>query len=124
MMDFDQTTPRVLKTPDRSRRTRPLDERDSPAQPAQQHGDALVFDSHLWHRGGDNHTQAKRRAINQQFTRSFIKQQIDYPTLLKGKVDRETPLARTLGMWTVPPKSVQEFRVKDPSQRTYRGGQS
>lgn len=45
MMDFDQTTPRVLKTPDRSRRTRPLDERDSPAQPAQQHGDALVFET-------------------------------------------------------------------------------
>jgi len=86
-------------------------------------GDVLFFDSMLWHKGGSNKTNKPRRAINQQYTKPFIKQQISYPDLMQGKVDIDTPLAQTLGMWTIPPKSLLEYRVDDSSKRTYRGGQ-
>ncbi len=86
-------------------------------------GSILFFDSMLWHRGGSNQSGQTRRAINQQFTRPFIKQQLDYPVMLRDAVPLESKLAQTLGMWSIPPKSVDQYRVSDPFQRTYRGGQ-
>lgn len=86
-------------------------------------GSMLIFDSLLWHKGGDNYTDKVRRAINQQYTRPFIKQQLDYPVIMNGKIDKETLIAQKLGFWTIPPKSVDEYRVSDPKLRTYRGGQ-
>ncbi len=86
-------------------------------------GDVIFFDSMLWHKGGKNISREPRRAINQQYTKPFIKQQISYPDLLKNKVSRETKLAQVLGMWSVPPKNLKEYRVDDPDQRTYKGGQ-
>ena len=83
----------------------------------------MFFDSTLWHKGGDNLTKKIRRAINHQYTRPFIKQQLDYPVIMNQKVDMESKLAQKLGMWTIPPKSVDEYRVTDPKLRTYRGGQ-
>jgi hypothetical protein len=47
---------------------------------------------------------------------------VDYPVLLKSRVDPETALAQTLGFWSVPPKSLSEFRC-EPGRRTYRPGQ-
>ena len=88
-----------------------------------QAGSVIFFDSMLWHKGGDNTSSKIRRAINHQYTKPFIKQQLDYPALLKGKVDLESKLAQKLGFWSVPPKSVEEYRVNDPSLRTYRAGQ-
>ena len=86
-------------------------------------GSILFFDSMLWHRGGDNLSNRIRRGINQQYTRPFIKQQLDYPVLFNGKVDKESKLAQILGFWSIPPKDVDEYRVSDPSLRTYRAGQ-
>jgi ectoine hydroxylase-related dioxygenase (phytanoyl-CoA dioxygenase family) len=86
-------------------------------------GSVLFFDSMLWHRGGVNYSSSIRRGMNHQFTRPFIKQQLDYPVIMKGKVDLESPIAQTLGMWSVAPKSVSEYRVSDPKMRTYRAGQ-
>ncbi len=86
-------------------------------------GSVAFFDSMLWHRGGVNHSSKIRRGMNHQYTRPFIKQQLDYPTIMRGKVDLESPVAQTLGMWAVPPKSVAEYRVSDPAKRTYRAGQ-
>lgn len=86
-------------------------------------GSILFFDSMLWHKGGQNFSDKPRRAINQQYTRAFIKQQLDYPSFLKGEVEIESKLAQRLGMWALPPKSVDEYRVDHPSKRTYRAGQ-
>ena len=86
-------------------------------------GSILFFDSTLWHAGGVNLSKTRRRAINHQFTLPFIKQQLDYPALLKGKVDLESKLAQVMGLWTIPPKSVSEYRVSEPHLRTYRAGQ-
>src|SRR5215216_5552757 len=40
-------------------------------------GSMVLFDSTLWHAAGRNASGRDRLAINHQFTRSFIKQQID-----------------------------------------------
>ena len=39
-------------------------------------GDVLFFDSMLWHRSGNNTSDNPRRAINQQYTKPFINQQL------------------------------------------------
>jgi ectoine hydroxylase-related dioxygenase (phytanoyl-CoA dioxygenase family) len=85
-------------------------------------GSVFVFDSMLIHRGGNNISQNLRRGINHQYTRPFIKQQIDLPILLRGRYDMESKISQVLGFWTIPPKSVKEFR-SDPDKRTYRSGQ-
>lgn len=86
-------------------------------------GSVIFFDSNLWHKSGHNFSGKLRRAINQLYTRPFIKQQINYPELLKSKIDKESKLAQVLGFWSVTPRSVDEYRVSDPSLRTYRAGQ-
>lgn len=85
-------------------------------------GSVFIFDSMLIHRGGNNTGKLLRRAVNNQYTRPFIKQQIDFPSLLKNKYEVESKLGQVLGFWSVPPKSVREFR-SDPDKRTYRSGQ-
>lgn len=86
-------------------------------------GSVIIFDSMLWHKGGRNKSGKVRRAINQQYTKPFIKQQLDYPSFLKRKIEMESKLAQTLGMWTLPPKCLDDYRVLDPKLRSYRGGQ-
>src|SRR5438132_5725706 len=41
-------------------------------------GSMVVFDSTLWHAAGANSSGKDRLAMNHEFTRSYIKQQIDY----------------------------------------------
>ena len=86
-------------------------------------GTVIFFDSTLWHAAGQNKSDKCRRAVNMQWTKPFIKQQLDYPVIMDGLVDKDSKLAQKLGMWTIPPKSVDEYRVSDPSLRTYRAGQ-
>ncbi|NOT53470.1 MAG: hypothetical protein HOP18_02585 [Deltaproteobacteria bacterium] len=85
-------------------------------------GSVVVFDSRVYHRGAENHSPTPRRALNLQYTRPFIKQQINLAALMADHIDPESPLAQTLGLWSVPPPSVKRFRVP-PTQRTYRQGQ-
>jgi len=85
-------------------------------------GSILFFDSMLIHRAGLNISAGRRRAINHQYTRPFIKQQMDVTRLMKGRVAQESRRAQLLGLWSVPPASLEEFRV-DPELRTYRSGQ-
>lgn len=87
-------------------------------------GTALIFDSQLWHSGGDNVSPAPRRGIAVVYTRSFIKQEIDFVRALKpetlAKLD-ET--GRRLIGWNVRvPASLEEFYLPE-SERLYKGGQ-
>jgi ectoine hydroxylase-related dioxygenase (phytanoyl-CoA dioxygenase family) len=86
-------------------------------------GSLAVFDSMILHRAGENKTKSVRAALNMQFTRPFIKQQIDYPNFFKGSIDKESRLAQRMGFWSVAPRGVAEYRVSDPKLRTYRAGQ-
>jgi len=85
-------------------------------------GSVIVIDSRLIHRGGDNIGKNLRRGINHQYTKSFLKQQIDFTKFLKNKFDMESKLSQVLGFWAIPPSSIVEFRA-DPENRTYRSGQ-
>lgn len=86
-------------------------------------GSVLVFDSMLIHSGAPNKGTSRRHAVNQMYTRPFIKQLIDLPEYVNEKIEKESKLAQILGFWSVPPKSVQDYRVP-PEKRTYRSGQS
>lgn len=87
-------------------------------------GSMLVFDSTLYHAAGYNVSGEDRLAINHQFTRSYIKQQIDYPRAL-GAIGDDQLTDRTrqlLGYWTRVPTSLDEY-YRPPEQRLYRSGQ-
>ncbi len=87
-------------------------------------GSILFFDSTLWHAAGENISGKDRLSINHQFTRSYVKQQIDYPRAL-GERGLAHPVARTqrlLGYWTRVPTSLDEY-YRPPETRLYRSGQ-
>jgi ectoine hydroxylase-related dioxygenase (phytanoyl-CoA dioxygenase family) len=87
-------------------------------------GSMLVFDSTLWHAAGANTSGKDRLAINHQFTRSYIKQQIDYVRALGD----ETVLAQKprtqqlLGWYTRVVTSLDEY-YRPEDERLYRRGQ-
>jgi ectoine hydroxylase-related dioxygenase (phytanoyl-CoA dioxygenase family) len=87
-------------------------------------GSAIVFDSTLWHAAGPNTSGNDRLAINHQFTRSWIKQQIDYVRALGDEVV-ETQAPRTqqlLGWYTRVVTSLEEY-YQPEERRLYRKGQ-
>jgi ectoine hydroxylase-related dioxygenase (phytanoyl-CoA dioxygenase family) len=87
-------------------------------------GSMIVFDSTLWHAAGANTSGKDRLAINHQFTRSWIKQQIDYVRAL-GDTLVEAQTARTqqlLGWYTRVVTSLDEY-YRPADQRLYRKGQ-
>ena len=125
--DFDETTGGTWLVPGSHKfEEMPSDEflEKNEVQVVEKAGSVLIFDSLLWHRSGENRSDGVRRGINHQYTRPFIKQQLNYQELLKGRVDLESKLAQVLGFWSVPPKSLEEFRVSDPKLRTYRSDQA
>ena len=87
-------------------------------------GSMIVFDSTLWHAAGENTSGRDRLAINHQFTRSYVKQQIDYCRALSSEAILARP-ARTqqlLGWYTRVVTSLDEF-YRPAERRLYRGGQ-
>ena len=87
-------------------------------------GSMIVFDSTLWHAAGINVSGADRLAVNQQFTRSFIKPQIDYVRALGDEaVLRQRPRTQQLlGWYTRVVTSLDEY-YRPADERLYRGGQ-
>lgn len=87
-------------------------------------GSMLVFDSTLWHAAGRNVSGRDRLAINHQFTRSYIKQQVDYvralgPAAVQAQPERTQQL---LGWYTRVVTSLDEY-YRPAAERLYRGGQ-
>jgi ectoine hydroxylase-related dioxygenase (phytanoyl-CoA dioxygenase family) len=87
-------------------------------------GSMIVFDSTLWHASGDNRSGQDRLAINQQFTRSYIKQQVDYVRALgDDAVQARSPRTQQLvGWYTRVVTSLDEY-YRPPDERLYRSGQ-
>jgi ectoine hydroxylase-related dioxygenase (phytanoyl-CoA dioxygenase family) len=87
-------------------------------------GSMLIFDSTLWHAAGANVSGSDRLAINHQFTRSWIKQQMDYGRALGDeKVQAQKPRTQQLlGWYTRTPTSLGDY-YRPPEERLYRGGQ-
>jgi ectoine hydroxylase-related dioxygenase (phytanoyl-CoA dioxygenase family) len=87
-------------------------------------GSLLVFDSTLWHAAGFNTSGTDRLAINHQFTKSWIKQQIDYVRAIGPEVVTAQParVQRMLGMYTRVVTSLDEY-YQPEERRLYRRGQ-
>jgi ectoine hydroxylase-related dioxygenase (phytanoyl-CoA dioxygenase family) len=87
-------------------------------------GSIVVFDSTLWHAAGGNVSGSPRLAINHQFTRSWIKQQIDYVRALGENTIMALPprTRQLLGWYTRVVTSLDEY-YRPEDQRLYRRGQ-
>jgi ectoine hydroxylase-related dioxygenase (phytanoyl-CoA dioxygenase family) len=87
-------------------------------------GSMLVFDSTLWHAAGANVSGKDRLAINHQFTRSFLKPQMDYVRALgDAKVLEQQPRTQQLlGWYTRTPTSLDDY-YRPPEDRLYRARQ-
>jgi ectoine hydroxylase-related dioxygenase (phytanoyl-CoA dioxygenase family) len=87
-------------------------------------GSMFIFDSTLWHAAGANISGKDRLAINQQFTRSYIKQQIDYVRALGDQcvLAQQPRTQQLLGWYTRVVTSLDEF-YRPEKERLYRRGQ-
>jgi ectoine hydroxylase-related dioxygenase (phytanoyl-CoA dioxygenase family) len=87
-------------------------------------GSMIVFDSTLWHCAGRNSSGQDRLAVNHQFTRSYVKQQIDYVRALgDGAVTRLPERSQQLlGYHTRVVTSLDEY-YRPAAERLYRAGQ-
>ena len=87
-------------------------------------GSMVVFDSTLWHAAGANTSGRDRLAINHQFTRSYIKQQIDYVRALGDETVVAQPprTQQLLGWYTRVVTSLDEY-YRPEAERLYRKGQ-
>lgn len=125
--DFRPETGATRVVPGTHQRAEPPEEQELAARavslccPA---GSLIAFDSTLWHAAGRNTSGADRLAVNTQFTRSFLKQQIDYVRLLGDEGVRGLPprTQQLLGWYTRVPTSLDEY-YRPAEERLYRAGQ-
>lgn len=87
-------------------------------------GSVIFFDSTVWHAAGFNVSGGNRFGINHQFTRSFLKQQIDYVRALGDDFIKSLPerSQQLLGWFTRVPTSLDDY-YRSPEDRLYRAGQ-
>jgi len=124
---FDSENGATLVVPGMQQRaqTPPADYLRDRAQPLYcPAGSAIVFDSTLWHAAGENRSGRDRLAINHQFTRSLIKQQIDYCRALSAEQMAALPerTRQLLGYHTRVVTSLDEY-YQPEEHRLYRKGQ-
>ncbi|NBO57038.1 MAG: hypothetical protein EBU84_21145 [Actinobacteria bacterium] len=87
-------------------------------------GTVLVFDSTIWHAAGENRSTNPRVGLNVQWTRAFIKQQLDlvrYLGLAKCEA-LQGDVQASLGMHSRVATSLEEYYLPS-DQRLYRSGQ-
>jgi ectoine hydroxylase-related dioxygenase (phytanoyl-CoA dioxygenase family) len=87
-------------------------------------GSMIVFDSTLLHAAGENVSGRDRLAINQQFTRSYVKQQVDYVRALGDEriLAQKDRTQQLLGWYTRVVTTLDEF-YRPAEERLYRSGQ-
>lgn len=124
--DFDRTNGATWVVPGSHQRTRPDDEflEINKVCVECRAGAMIVFDSTLWHCAGRNSSGKDRLAINHQFTRSYVKQQIDYVRALGEPVVTRLPprTQQLLGYYTRVVTSLDEY-YRTGDERLYRAGQ-
>ena len=87
-------------------------------------GSVLMFNSNLWHAGGENKTDYVRRSLTPMFSRPFMKQQFDYPRAVGyDKMPQLSETARQLlGYYSRVPATLDEW-YQPPDKRMHRPGQ-
>ncbi|MBK8397936.1 MAG: phytanoyl-CoA dioxygenase family protein [Leptospiraceae bacterium] len=73
-------------------------------------GSAIVFNSMLFHRAGNNTSPHTRRGVNHIYTVPILKQQIDIPRALKFKKYNDPFVSRFLGFDSSVPESPFDWR--------------
>jgi ectoine hydroxylase-related dioxygenase (phytanoyl-CoA dioxygenase family) len=73
-------------------------------------GDALVFDSMLYHRAGVNRSGRARRGVNHVYALPFLNQQISLPRALGGRQANDPKMRRLLGYEIEPAESAFAWR--------------
>jgi ectoine hydroxylase-related dioxygenase (phytanoyl-CoA dioxygenase family) len=83
-----------------------------------------MFNSNVWHAGGDNQTDAPRRSVTPMFSKPFLKQQFDYPRAVGyDRADEFRPHVRQIiGYNARVPATLDEW-YQPPARRMYRGDQ-
>jgi ectoine hydroxylase-related dioxygenase (phytanoyl-CoA dioxygenase family) len=130
LLTFDEFTPRnggTLVVPGSHQRPDPPDQdymREASVAVECPAGSMVLFDSTLWHAAGINRSERDRLAINHQFTRSWIKQQIDYVRALGDELVLQQPprTQQLLGWYTRVVTSLDEY-YRPAEERLYRAGQ-
>lgn len=87
-------------------------------------GSILIFDSTTWHCGGPNYSTQNWLGVNHQFTRSYIKQQIDYVRALGDDVilSQSPRTQQLLGWYTRVVTNLEEY-YRPEDERLYRKNQ-
>jgi len=87
-------------------------------------GDVIIFDSNLWHAAGINQTDIERRALTINFTKPFMKQQLDYCRAIGYEKVSSMPdnLKQILGYFSRVPSNLNEWYQK-PENRFYKSDQ-
>lgn len=87
-------------------------------------GSILVFNSNLWHAGGDNRTDKPRRSVTPMYCKPFMKQQFDYPRAVGyERADALSDHTRqVIGFNARTPASLDEW-YQPPERRMYRNDQ-
>ncbi len=73
-------------------------------------GSVVIFDSMMLHKAGYNSSKNIRRGVNHIFSVPIMKQQYDFPAMLKGKFSEDPFLHRLLGYDSQVPSSIMEWR--------------
>jgi ectoine hydroxylase-related dioxygenase (phytanoyl-CoA dioxygenase family) len=87
-------------------------------------GSILMFNSNLWHAGGDNNTDKPRRSVTPMFCRPFIKPGFDYCRALGyDYAEKLSPeLRQIIGYNARIPASLDEW-YQPPEKRMYKPDQ-
>jgi len=87
-------------------------------------GTALIFNSSLWHSGGINTSALPRRGIAVVYTRSFVKQEVDFVRAIDKEVLEQLDETgrRLIGYNVRVPASLEEFYLPE-DERLYKAGQ-
>lgn len=83
-------------------------------------GDIIVWNSNLYHKSGENTTGIQRRGIPIVFSKSAMKQLLDYPRALGDKRVFSEENQQLLGYDSIVPASLDEWYSED---RTYKKNQ-
>lgn len=84
-------------------------------------GSVLLFNSNLWHAGGENTTDKPRRSVTPLFSKPFFRPEFDYPRAL-GLRRFSSELRQILGYHSRVPANHFEF-YQPPEKRMYQPGQ-
>lgn len=87
-------------------------------------GSILLFNSNVWHAGGNNVTNTSRSSVTPMYSKPFMKQQFDYSQAIgyENIENFDEPLKQVLGYYSRTPSTLEQW-YQPPNKRMYRPDQ-